>query len=287
MEIEITQLAIYPVKSCGAIALTSSPISTSGLQWDREWMIVDSMGYQLTQRTMPTMVLIQPTLTDKKLVLEAPGMPLLAIELASKPVPAVSVRIWDDASLGADEGDSAAEWISGFLGHSCRLLRVHPQARRGVAKAWVRQWQRRSHQSAPELEATLFGFADGFPFLICNQASLDELNSVILDQNEQIVSMRRFRPNIVIDGLDAYDEDYALRITGSGHYFAKLKNCTRCPLPNVDPDTAAVGKQPQAALVASRTTAEGVLFGVNAGLYQRSDTPSINVGDRLHVDLGF
>lgn len=287
MEIEITQLAIYPIKSCAGIVLTRSEISGRGLKWDREWVVVDAKGKKLTQRSVPSMALIQPTVIESHLVLEAPNRPSCAVSLERKETSAVFVRIWDDLTKGCDEGDEVATWLSSFLDQPCRLLRVHSQAQRSVDLAWIHKWQRISNQHEAPLLSTHFGFADGFPFLICNEASLTELNQVILANGDQTIEMSRFRPNISVRGLAAYEEDYVLSFTGSGHYFAKLKNCTRCPLPNVNPTTAQIGDQPALALAQTRKTREGILFGVNAGLYKSSEASYIEIGQRLQVELEF
>lgn len=287
MEIEITQLAIYPIKSCAGIVLERSGISARGLKWDREWVIVDAEDVQLTQRTVPDMVLIQPTITESHLVLETPTGASCAVSLKEKETPAVFVRIWNDLTKGSDAGNEVAAWLSAFLGQSCRLLRVHSQAQRSLDLTRIHQWQQNAQQPGTELLNTYFGFADGFPFLICNEASLTELNEHIPMDEGDTIQMNRFRPNIVVRGLEAYEEDYVLSFTGSGHYFAKLKNCTRCPMPNVNPMTANVETQPNMALAKTRTTPEGVLFGVNAGLYRMSETAYIEVGHRLQVEFEF
>lgn len=289
MSVRITLLITYPIKSCAGIKLESSIIDASGLQWDRQWVVVDERGNTLTQRTVPTMVLIQPTIDGDYLVLSAPGQKNISIALKAKVTPAVAVavQIWQDATYGADEGEEVAAWLSQFLGQPCRLLRVHAQARRTLSKAWVRQWEMQADESIDLLVNTHFGFADGFPFLICNESSLQELNAAIQADGDMPVDMHRFRPNIVINGMTAYEEDYALRLYGGGHYFAKLKHCTRCPMPNVDPSTAVVGTQPSIALAKTRHTTEGICFGINAALYRASEYSTVQVGQALTVDLCF
>lgn len=288
MQVEITQLAIYPVKSCAGISLTQSEINSQGLQWDRQWVIVTETGKPLTQRVLAHMVLIQPSIESAHLILDAPSMSALYIDLYSEPSNPIPVRIWDDYTLGSDQGDQAAAWLSQFLGVGCRLIRVHPQARRGLHSLWVNRWL---HEVDMPVETTIlpetqFGFADGFPFLICNEASLDELNQELLRQGAEVIQMNRFRPNIVVSGIDAYAEDYLSSLVGEGHYFAKLKNCTRCPLPNVDPATGVVGDQPALALRNTRRTHEGIIFGINAALYQKSES-TISLGQILQVEFAF
>lgn len=285
MSVRISALYSYPIKSCAALVLTRSAISPSGLAWDREWVMVDADGEKMTQRTIPRMALIQPTIEAEHMRLQAPGMPdiLVSLQRVEQP-PIVDVQIWADWTRGQDEGDAVAEWLSSFLGMPCRLLRVHPTAHRAVSATWSRKWADRSGESAEFLQKGMFGFADGFPFLICNESSLDELNAEIRSQQGSDIRINRFRPNIVVQGLDAYEEDYVQSLQGGGHYFARLKNCTRCPLPNVNPETAEVGDQPSKALASSRRSEAGILFGINMALYHASESPFIEVGQTLEVE---
>lgn len=285
MSVCVTALYSYPIKSCAAVQWTRCTISPAGLAWDRQWVIVAADGQKMTQRTVPRMALLQPDIQAQHMYVRAPGMPDLRVTLARpESPPIVDVQIWDDWTRCQDEGTDAAEWLSAFLGISCRLLRVHPSAHRPVSATWLRKWADRSGHSPQFLQRGQFGFADGFPFLICNQRSLDELNNLIRLQNGSEIAMARFRPNIVVQGLESYEEDYVQSLQGGGHYFASLKQCTRCSMPNVDPKTAHVGDQPGRALLHSRRSASGVLFGINMALYQASECPVIEVGQTLNVD---
>src|SRR5690606_26511727 len=108
--------------------------------------------------------------------------------------PAIPVSIWGSDSLGFDEGPTVAEWLSTFLGQPCRLLRAHPLAERVASLDHVRAWRDRHDPAFPERHQ--FGFADGFPFLLIGQASLDELNARMAHKGGTAVRMNRFRPNI-------------------------------------------------------------------------------------------
>ena len=159
MDVTITQLITYPVKSCAGIQLERSVIDYRGLQWDRQWVVVDELGQMLTQRTLPQMVLVQPSLSDQGLHLNAPHMPELILSLAMPHTPATRVQIWGDLTWGADQGESAADWWSQYLQQPCRLLRVHTQAQRGLNQTWVRKWLQADAAPAhtPGLAQTTFG----------------------------------------------------------------------------------------------------------------------------------
>ena len=288
MSIVITQLYTYPIKSCAGLAHNAIAFSQAGLQWDRQWVIVDGDGQFMTQRQYPRMALIRPSFLNSHLHIQAPEMPDIVVPLKAELKQALPVRIWKSDTLGQDEGDAAAAALSQFMGLSCRLLRVHRHATRlaspELQEAWLEQnavWAKRFPQRH------VFGFADGFPFLICNQASLDELNRQIVADGSQPVGIERFRPNIVVTGLEAYDEDHVagLRPQEGNAVLAFVKHCTRCKLPNVDPRTAQVGAEPGRTLEKQRSFDAGILFGVNAVVSAAEGV--FHVGDEFTPEYGF
>lgn len=287
MTISILSLHTYPVKSCGSITHTQVGVSATGLAHDREWVVVDSSGNFMTQRTRPEMALIQPSLDATALFLNAPDMPTLRISLqhSESSVPPVPIRIWDSGTLGQDEGDMAARWLSDYLGQPCRLVRVHQYARRLADPERVALWQQRNPVQTEFPNEHLVGFADGFPLLITNQASLEDLNHHLAARDHPPIGMNRFRPNIVIQGLAAYEEDYVSHLQLGDLTFALVKRCTRCSMPNVDPATAEFGNEPMTTLRSYRNFEAGILFGVNAVMAGAREDTVLSVGDRLEAVL--
>lgn len=285
--ISILSLHTYPVKSCGGVTHTQVGISAAGLAHDRQWVVVDAEEGFLTQRRHPRMALVQPALDEAALFLNAPEMPTLRISLrkAGAELPAVPIRIWNSDTLGHDEGDTAAQWFSDYLGRSCRLYRVHREAYRLASPQRIADWLRRRPAMDGFPTGHAFGFADGFPFLIVGQASLDDLNTKLAARGELPVAMNRFRPNIVLQGLEAYEEDYVSSLRIGAMTFALVKQCARCPMPNVDPITAATGPEPMATLSDYRRFEEGVMFGVNAVVAGVEHGSVLSVGDRVAIDL--
>jgi Uncharacterized Fe-S protein len=287
MTISILSLHTYPVKSCGGITHARIGISQAGLDFDRQWVVVDRTGHFLTQRAHPRMALIQTELDDTALFLNAPEMPTLRVSLhpTNGGSQATPIRIWRSDTLGRDEGNTAAQWFNDFLGMECRLYRVHEQAQRRADPGRIRAWrERRPEHSEFPLDHE-FGFADGFPFLVANQASLDDLNRRLANRDEPPVTMNRFRPNIVIQGLEAYEEDYVSSIRIGNITLALVKHCTRCPMPNVDPSTGEPGPEPMLTLSMYRRFEDGILFGVNAVASNAGAGAELSVGDLVEVDL--
>jgi hypothetical protein len=267
IQAQIDQLYIYPVKSCAGLALTEALLTETGFDLDRAWMVVDERGMFVTQREMPRMALIRPQLRGDEMVLRAPGM--LALHLRIDVVEAVTeAQVWDDRLPAYDMGDLAAQWFSDFLApqraagappRPYRLVRFDPEQRRLASLKWT------AGVEAPNQ------FADGFPLLVTSTASLDGLNRRLRSQGHAEVSMERFRPNIVLRGVDEHDEDRIdiLHITtANGTVTLKpVKPCARCPIPNIDPADAssdpAVGDTLQSYRIDPRVGG-GVTFGMNA-----------------------
>lgn len=286
MSISIFSLHTYPVKSCAGLDHSRISLSQGGLFLDRQWVIVDGNGVFLTQRQHARMALIQPALHNHDLTLSAPGMPDLLVPWLRGTGTPVPVRIFAADTLGLDEGDDAANWLSGFLGLGCRLLRVHPQAERLASLKHVQNWRARHADTQPDFpEHHRFGFADGFPFLIANRGSLDELNRRLQAKGLAPVPMNRFRPNIVLQGLDAYEEDYLASVTVGRLTFAQVKRCARCPIPNIDQATAQIAPEPGLTLAEHRQFPEGVLFGVNAVVAGVREDDSLSVGEQVQVEF--
>lgn len=286
MNVTILSLHCYPVKSCAGIAHNQASLSAAGLKFDRQWVVVDGKGRFMTQRTRPKLALIQPSLEDGNLTLNALGMPPMHVAKPQDDVAprAVPVRIFSSDTLGADEGDAVAQWLSTFLETPCRLLRLHPHAARVASPEHVDAWRAAHDDWAPDFPAQHeFGFADGFPFLVTNQASLDELNEQLRAKGEPPVPMNRFRPNIVLQGLHAYEEDMLAGLGVGAMRFAVVKPCGRCPVPSIDQDTAVVTKEPGITLAKNRQFSAGVLFGVNAVVAGAGPGALLTVGDSVEI----
>ncbi|NYT84559.1 MOSC domain-containing protein [Pollutimonas harenae] len=290
MTISILSLHTYPVKSCAGIDHAKVAVSQSGLFLDRQWVIVDGNGVFLTQRQHAKMALIQPAIQQGDLTLSAPGMPdILVPWLTDTAEPAqVPVRIWAADTLGFDEGDVVANWLAAFLGLPCRLLRVHPEAERYASLKHVQNWRAKHGELMPDFPARhRFGFADGFPFLIANQGSLDELNQRLQAKRLDAVPMNRFRPNIVLQGLEPYEEDYLASIKVGRMTLAQVKRCARCPIPNIDQATALPADEPGLTLAEYRQFPEGLLFGVNAVVAGASVGSTLSAGDLVEAEFDF
>ena len=280
LPVTLRAMHLYPVKSCGGIAVDEALVIETGLEFDRAWMVVDEYGEFLSQRELPRLALVAPTLRTNDLVLRAPGM--LALHLALDAVEApCRVRVWDDEVKAYDMGDVAAQWFGDFLGRKARLVRFDPEQKRLSEPRW---------SGGVEAQAA---FADGFALLVVSTASLAELNRRLAERGQPPVGIERFRPNLVLDGLDAHGEDWIDTLTldtDDGAVVLKLtKPCARCPIPNVDPATGITGTEPGDTLAGYRADARlggAITFGMNAVVVEGIEH-LLKVGARGRATLAF
>jgi uncharacterized protein len=260
----LSEIHVYPVKSCGSVRTDVAAVEPRGLAQDRRWMVVDEAGGFLTGRTHPRMPLISPKTEGATLELAAPGMPAIRLEspATGEQIP---VKVWDSLTSGHLAGPEADQWVSDYLGVRARLVWMAPSIRRPVEPAF----------SQP---GDLVGFADSFPVMAISQASLDGLNA----RMERPVSMLRFRPNLVVAGTTAHEEDHWKRIRIGAVDFDVAKSCTRCNFVNVDPlrgERDATG-EPLRTLAKYRKVGSKIHFGRH--LIARS-AGSVRVGDPVLV----
>ncbi len=278
----LTELHLYPIKSCAGIALREAVVTPAGLMseqiYDREWMVVDTHGQFLSQREYPAMALITPRIKSDTLELRAPGMLRLEIPLGL-PDPAHAqtrqVQVWDDALMAYDCDEITATWFSKAIGVACRLVRFHPDVVRTTSGKWTEGLK------IPTL------FADAYPLLLISAASLEDLNQKLVAQGRAALPMNRFRPNIVINGVAAFEEDFARAVRIGEAVLKPVKPCPRCPIPAVDQATGIIGPDPLDILMTYRMNPHldgGITFGMNA-ILQEGDGSVVRVGEEVTLTL--
>ena len=268
----LSGLFIYPVKSLRGIELSSAEIDPLGLVGDRRFLIVDELGRQLTQRPLPRMALIETELTSRDLILRAPKVDACVIPLHStEPSCVKTVSVWKSENLLADDcGPNSAEWLTSFLGVTCRLVRIGNQFRRPVLNP------------KRALPGDLVSFADGYPFLVTSEASLSDLNDRLLANGEETIPMNRFRPNLVISGCAAFAEDIWPRFKIGAVTFRAGGPCGRCIVTTTDQLTGERGKEPLRTLASYRrdaTEPTDVNFGQN--LIHETKFGTLKIGDAI------
>lgn len=266
--IKVTGLTIYPVKSLAGIELQSSELDSMGLKNDRRWMVVAPDGLFITQRRFPQMALVSTSLNNGQVTLSKEGKADHVVPKISATAKTMDVRIWRDTVIAQRVGDDSDEWLSDALGFECYL--VH------IAENEVRQC---SLDYANEGDRT--GFADAFPILAISEESLTDLNNKLEDKGKNSVLMKRFRPNIVVSGCEAFAEDTWKTLTIGQISMRGIKLCDRCILTTVDPITGKrTGKEPLETLAEYRKWDNNVYFGMNIVHEQQG---VLKVGDEVVV----
>ena len=280
MAVRVQSLRLHPVKSCAGIEVKEALVVETGFDLDRAWMVVDGAGVFLSQRELPRLALVRPTLRSEDLVLRAPGM--LALHLSLDTVEAkTEATVWKDRVAAYDMGDLCARWFSDFLGREVRLVRFDPEQRRLASAQWTGKVQAET------------AFQDAFPLLVASTASLAEVNRRLSRAGASEIEMARFRPNIVLDGLDAHGEDAIGEITieadGGPLVLRLVKPCARCTIPDVDPATGAQGHAVGDVLAGYRADPRvggQVTFGMNAIVLAGIDG-TLRVGASGHATVAF
>ena len=258
--VKVTGLFSYPVKGGRAISHSTASVLTTGFTHDREWMVVDarsSPAQFITQRQCAAMAKLRVDANaDGGLTLATDGGDTLRVEPPSRNS-LIKVKVWNHETIALDAGDVAAKWIESRLGlsHAVRLVRFNRDMRRDCNRLY-----------AGDSGAHTY-FADGYPLLVTNTASLADLNRRIGGGTEAALPMNRFRPNLVIDGLPAWDEDHVDTLTMGGVVLKLAKPCVRCEVTTADQATGMrPSDEPLNTLARFRNSGEfgGVTFGWNA-----------------------
>jgi uncharacterized protein YcbX len=280
----ISALTLYPIKSCAGISVREAMLTRAGLAvdavYDREWMVVDAQGRFLSQREFPRMALIEPRLLADELELRAPGMLRLRIALDlpdPKEAPMLEVQVWDDRLRAYDCDATTAAWFSKAIGTPCRLVRFHPDVKRACSMQWT------------DGVASEAMFADAYPLLLAGSASLADLNAKLDAAGRAQLPMNRFRPNIVVDGIDAFEEDFVDQFAFGDVRLKPVKPCARCPIPSVDQASGEVGPDPLDILQSYRRKPQlddAVCFGMNCIVLQ-GEGERLYVGQEISAELAF
>ena len=298
---EITQLRVYPIKSCRGFQIHATKLTRRGLDLDRKWMFVDKHTRKfLTIRDISDMTLVDTALDGKNLKISLKGtgksisIPAYPTqEWLEKHTTLVPTKVWDSETDGYQYSDEVCNMFTDHFGREVSLILKGPTSRlcggNGSPKYLGRE------------EST--NFSDVLPLQIASESSLVELNGRLKEKGKNQLTIERFRPNIIIKGnLDAWTEDYwkTVRINGSEHMLGLFSDklptsaaididvsarCARCQVPNVNPDTAEKdAHEPWDTLTSYRRVDEGMkwkpCFGMLCCPRNEGD---IKVGMRFEV----
>ena len=268
--IKIKDLYVYPVKSCKGIRVEEIELAATGFVDDRNWMVINDQNAYISQREQPTLALVEPKIMKDKLSLTAPGMPMLEIQRNAKNGEKIEVDLFGEKMSSLSAGSEACAWFSKYLGGDYRLVTCDPNF---VRKGGV---QYPARDEAPT------SFTDNYGILVISEASREDLNKRLVSG----VPMNRFRPNIVVEGVDPYGEDYFALASTSDVTLRFVDICYRCNLTTIDQEKAEFGQEPLLTLGRYRNSKIGVRFG-NYAAVAGGIGKTLRAGAPLEIALNF
>jgi MOSC domain-containing protein len=243
----LSEINIYPIKSLAGISLQTCEVEERGLKYDRRWVLVDETNTFITQRKFPEMALIKVSIEKDGLKLQhkTKNIGPLLVPFNFEHKENSDVVIWEDTVQGVFYNKEIDEWFSNLLDLKCRLVKMPDSTKRQVNKKYIKN--------------KIVSFADGYPFLIIGQASLEDLNSRLEDR----IPMNRFRPNFVFTDGKAYEEDTWKKFKIGTVKFQGIKPSIRCVITTINQETAELTHEPLKTLAKYRRVEGGVIFGMN------------------------
>jgi len=268
---QLSEIYIYPIKALGGIQLETTELAIRGLKNDRRFMLVDSEGIFMTQRTIRQMALLKTAIKGDRIVVWHKDTPQNILSIPTNPTyftKEIEVDVWGIASIAQVMPSAINQWFQEQLKTACQLVYMPDTAERKMKEKY-------------NPARDLVSFADGAPILIAGQAGLDDLNNRL----ESPVSMNRFRPNLVFTGGIPFGEDEWKTAKIGNQSFKTTHRCVRCNVPNINQETAQIVKEPNRTLATFRRFDKKIYFGVNM-VWERElsgETNELKVGDSLVV----
>ncbi|MBR8829273.1 MAG: MOSC N-terminal beta barrel domain-containing protein [Gomphosphaeria aponina SAG 52.96 = DSM 107014] len=274
---KVTDLFIYPIKSCRGIEVEEAEVTPKGFKSDRQFMLTDNQGKFLTQRKHPNLAKIQVKISDEMISLTTDNRETFSFKplLTGREI---EVEIWRDHTRGIDQGEEVAEWFKAALElkpeEKCHLVKQSPKYIRPIDPKYA------------ETENQPVSFADGYPFLLTTEASLQELNRRLSEnypEQNQTVPMNRFRPNIVINTKEPFIEGEWKLIQIGEVKFTLVKPCSRCIVTTTNQLTGARNEQGEPLKTLSKFRQignQGIMFGENM---IPQNTGIVRIGDQIKI----
>ncbi|MFD2261954.1 MOSC domain-containing protein [Lacibacterium aquatile] len=262
----VVDLYRYPVKSLRGYRVEEASIEKVGMAGDRRWLVIDTNGRFLSIRELPKMTTIEAIPHPAGLTLRHADAGELLVEFPKADAPRIPVTVWKDSFPAPLAADAASEFLTALLGQPVRLAYFDDPSARPVDQTF----------GGPNDHVS---FADGYPILITTVGSLAALNGELAAP----LPMTRFRPNIVIDGVEPWGED-TWREVRIGDLRARIvKPCARCTIVTHDPVTGErpARLEPLTTLKRIHATDDGrIIFGQNV---IPDNEATVRVGDPVEI----
>lgn len=257
----LSALYRYPVKSTAGEPLARARVTAEGLSQDRRFMVVKPDGAFVTARRYPQLQRVTARFDGETLSLLHEDCPAISESCRAFTREPVETGVWADDFAAFATTFALDAWFSRVVGEPVHLL-------------WLGERSPRYRQNID----TRVSFADGYPLLLTTTASLADVNA----RTDGSHVMAQFRPNVVVDGSDAFAEDGWQRIRIGEVVFRVAKPCARCVMITVDPERGArrADGEPLKTLTGYRKQGKDVLFGQNLIAENAGD---IVLGDTVEV----
>ena len=261
----LSEIFIHPVKSMGGISVDSAVVTERGLQNDRRWLLVDENNVFITQRILPEMALISTSINNGFVQLKHKTKNIEPVSFPQEINEGenINVQIWKDNCIVLHYKAALDNWLSDIFKIKCKLVYMPGTTKRRIDKSYA-------------FNNELVSFADGFPFLIIGQPSLDDLNYKL----NKSIPIVRFRPNFVFTGGKAFEEDNFKKIKIGDIIFDIVKPCARCVITTTDQETTKRNKEPLLTLSSYRMVNNKVMFGQNL---IHHNIGKVSVGDEIII----
>eukprot|EP01059_Diplonema_ambulator_P030442 TRINITY_DN5215_c0_g5_i1.p1 TRINITY_DN5215_c0_g5~~TRINITY_DN5215_c0_g5_i1.p1 ORF type:complete len:346 (+),score=90.29 TRINITY_DN5215_c0_g5_i1:37-1074(+) len=293
MSLKVKSLFVYPVKSCNGIEVSEATVGEKGFLYDRYWIIVDGKGNMVTMRQVTELGRIKTQLVEEDgrtgVVMSTDTNGEITVMEMDDSEKRVDTTVWGATMHKAlDCGDEVGAWIDSVVGVNAptyRLLQC-PKDLPGRSVNMLRT------EGVPGDFTT--GFADGYPYLLILQSSIDVVNkeakeSPSYDSSKNTLDVRRFRPNILVEGEVPHDDDDEwLQIEVGDATFYCVTACERCVMTTINPDTLKMDPwlSPSNAIRLLKKYRQfgpkrGPLFGQNC--VSSSHKTTVRTGDPIYI----
>lgn len=241
----VKEIYIYPIKSLAGISCPKTFAEEMGFENDRRWMLIDAENVHITQREYPILSQFYPQISAGiiSITFKDHKHEFSIDEYTNQPIDA---KVWEDKSEVFEVNKESSKWFSERLGFECKLVKIIKIGGR-------------KHESSKLKETFNVSLADGYPYLLIGTESLDFLNNKL----EEKITIKRFRPNILVSTENAHEEDGFDTFSIGEVQFKNVKPCGRCIMINNDPQKGIIKKEPLKTLSKYRKVDNLVYFGTN------------------------
>ncbi|XP_062987312.1 molybdenum cofactor sulfurase [Elgaria multicarinata webbii] len=281
--ITITNIYLYPIKSCATFEVRHWPIGNQGLLYDRSWMVANQNGVCITQKQEPRLCLIQPMidLEQNVMIIKAEGMEPISVTLEESSGSLTEIcqsKVCSHRVQTYDCGERVADWFSEFLGRQCRLIRQSSDFKRNANK--------KDEKGGASAEVASLSLVNEAQYLLINRKSIAQLrDQVVARLGESLLPdelIYRFRANIVISTNEPFEEDLWDEIAIGTLYFKVMGPCHRCLVICIDQRTGQRNKEflQSLAAIKDRKTNFGIYLMNHPGTAS-SSPGGLSVGSQV------